>query len=65
MWCAHCGRREEDCPNGIWRGGRTGSEGICVYCARAALRALGDIEPAGVIPIYRAKARLAEPPEAA
>lgn len=40
MRCYFCGRNEEDCPGGIWRGGRNGSEGVCAYCARAALRAL-------------------------
>lgn len=45
LHCFCCGRRETDCPGGIWRGphgGLTRPEGICVYCARAALRAFGD-----------------------
>jgi hypothetical protein len=44
MWCAFCGRREEDCPGGIYRGGLKGAEGVCIYCARAALRALDPRE---------------------
>jgi len=49
--CTYCGRDEKDCPGGIWRGGRNRLDGICIYCARMALRALGGLEPARVLPI--------------
>lgn len=68
MFCFHCGRRSEDCPGGIWRGGRNGAEGCCVYCARACLRALdpfntvGSVEPLRLLPRLRVTT---EPPEAA
>jgi hypothetical protein len=52
MFCKFCGRKDGDCPCGIWRGPQIkGSEGICIYCARAALRALGGMEEAPVVPI--------------
>jgi hypothetical protein len=50
--CAFCGRRAEDCPGGIWPAGRGGTEGICRYCARSALRAFGeapDASPAEIV----------------
>jgi hypothetical protein len=66
MWCWSCGRREEECPGGVWRGGRKGAEGICVWCARAALRALDPLEQVPVLRLVRPRPGVAPvPPEAA
>jgi hypothetical protein len=58
MWCVFCARPEDECPGGIWRGGRKGREGLCVYCARRAVRELDPIFAAipEVVPIGSAPA---------
>lgn len=62
MWCAFCGRPQEQCPGGIWRGARKGAEGLCVYCARVALRALDPTGQAPGVAVFRPRP---EPPRAA
>lgn len=54
MWCAFCGRRETECPGGIALVGSKGREGVCVYCARRALRELDPHEAAPVVRLHRA-----------
>lgn len=56
MWCAHCGRSKEECPGGIWVGPITPSGGICVYCARTALRALDPNEAPSVTALHTGNA---------
>jgi len=66
MSCTFCGRHEDDCPNGIWRGSRTGHEGICRYCCRLALRALDPLAlQSTVIPFTPRRVTRPEPPGAA
>ena len=55
-FCDFCGRRIEDCKGGLWSR-PTSAHAICVYCARAALRALDpEAFPGGhgVLPFPRA-----------
>lgn len=68
LTCSFCGRQEADCPGGLYsRGSSWLTVSICQYCCRVALRALGGLEEARVIPIGRCRPRIEppEPPEAA
>jgi hypothetical protein len=46
-YCSFCGRSEEDCKGGLWhlsygRPRVSGEPGICIYCARSAIRSFGE-----------------------
>lgn len=44
-YCVLCGRADHECPGGLWSGPGPklrDRDGICRYCARAALRAFGE-----------------------
>lgn len=65
-WCCiHCGRNGADVPGGLWFRSRQSHFGICVWCARAALRAPDPDMPQAVIAFARPAQSGPEPPEAA
>lgn len=54
-WCAFCGRADDGgtLPGGLYRAATNSAIAICVYCARAAIRAFGEMPDAqpGVVPL--------------
>lgn len=48
-WCAFCGRGDGE--TAIWVSTRGPAIGICIYCARRAIRALSS-EPSAVVRLF-------------